>query len=235
MVMNNHLYEEQTRRLLSEAQSELNNVETQINELQKKAVSLAREADAYETALRGYLARIGKQESVEFDWRKLLAKEKTLRDKLKAIAKQSGGKIGQSQATDILYSNKLVGAKKRTTAYAVIQGYLADMVDRGILDKVAPGQYQLIDAQQSLDAHRLAMLGFKEAQRKQGGIFIKCPACGNYQGIPKDVANHIRGVFDPMHTEWLEAAGFNPVKLVQAGNWLPVIERLAQIAQASES
>lgn len=150
MVVNNHSWEEQTRRLLSEAQSELTSLETQIAELHGKQVKLAREIDAYETALRSYLTRMGKQESIEADWKKLLAGDKSLKSKLLTIAKQHGGKIGQSQATDILYSNKLIGAKKRATAYAVIQSYFSDMIERGILEKVAPGQYQLVDAQQKL-------------------------------------------------------------------------------------
>jgi hypothetical protein len=148
MVMSNNSYEEQTRRLLSEARSELNTIEAQIKELQEKAGRVAEEVGAYETALKGYLTRTGKRESIEFDWKKLLAKEKTLTNKLIAIAKQNGGNIRQSQATNILYGNKLTGAKKRATAYAIVQGYLADMAKRGVFQKVAPGQYQLIDARQ---------------------------------------------------------------------------------------
>jgi len=86
------------------------------------------------------------------------------------------------------------------------------------------------------EAHRLALLGIKEDQNKrQGGINMKCPCCFEYQGTPKNVANHIRAVFDPAHIEWLETEGFNPVELVQTGNWLPVIGRLIKIAETSKS
>lgn len=166
MVTGNHSYEEQTRRLLSEAQSELRTIESEIAQLEERRTKLALEVDAYDTVLQGYLRRTGKQTVAETDWKKLLAKDKTLKDKLITIAKQGGGRISQSQATDILYGNKLVGAKKRATAYAIMQGYLSDMAKRGIMSKVSPGQYQLVDAQQRLDAHRLASLGLKEERTR---------------------------------------------------------------------
>ena len=148
--MNNHSWEEQTRRLLSEAQSELVGLETQISELQDKQVNLAREIDAYEMALKGYLMRTGRKEVAEYDWKEILADDKYHRDRLLTIAKHSGGKINQSKATDILFGNKLMKAKKRATAYAMVQGYLTDMAEQGIFKKLNPGEYQLIDAQQSL-------------------------------------------------------------------------------------
>ncbi len=150
MVMNNHSYEEQTRRLLSEAQSELMAIESEIAKLGEKRTKLALEVDAYDTVLQGYLRRTGKQGVVETDWKNLLASSKTLKDKLIMIAKQNGGRISQSQATDILYTNKLMGAKKRSTAYSIVQGYLNDMADRGIFEKTAPGKFQRKGAQPSL-------------------------------------------------------------------------------------
>ena len=58
------------------------------------------------------------------------------------------------------------------------------------------------------DVHRLALLGIKkERNEKEGVVYIKCPCCDKYRGTPKDVANHIKGVFDEIHTEWLETQG----------------------------
>lgn len=150
MVMNNHSYEDQARRLLGEAQSELNEIDAEIKDLQDRRVILAREVNAYETSLQGYLRRIGRQEGTESNWKSILANCDIHRDRIEAIAKHSGGKIRVSQVTDILYSNGFIKAKKRSTAYSMIQGYLADMTDDGVFKKVAPGEYRLVGAQQSL-------------------------------------------------------------------------------------
>ena len=148
MVMNNHSWEEQTRRLLSEAQSELVGLERQISELQERQANLAREIEAYETALKGYLMRTGRQEVAEYNWRKILAHDNSHKARLITIAKHNGGRIGQSKATDILFGNKLIQARKRSTAYAMVQTYLADMVKHGIFQKLGPGEYELVGAQQ---------------------------------------------------------------------------------------
>ena len=152
MVINNHSYEEQTRRLLSEAKSELVTMEAQIKELQGKAVILAREVDAYQTALQGFLRRSGKQVSADVDWRQLLAGATTHKDRIKLIAEHSGGIIKASQATDILYSKGFINSKKRANAYQIVQTNLAKLVDERILERVESrkGEYSLIGAQQSL-------------------------------------------------------------------------------------
>lgn len=147
MTLNNYSYEEQTRRLLSDAKSEQSVVQSEINKLQEKAVILAREVNAYETTLQGYLRRVGKQEIAEFDWEKLLNAAKTHKERLRVIAEHSGGIIRQSQATDILYGMGIIKAKKRSTAYAMVQGMLADMAEEGRFEKIAPGEYRLIGAQ----------------------------------------------------------------------------------------
>jgi hypothetical protein len=146
--MNNHTWEEQTRRLLDEARIEQAAVEMQISELQEKQISLAREVEAYETALMGYLMRTGREEVMEYDWKEILANDKHHKERLITIAKHNGGRIGQSKATDILYGNKLIRAKKRSTAYSMVQTYLADMVEQGIFQKLRPGEYELVGAQQ---------------------------------------------------------------------------------------
>lgn len=150
MISNNHSYEEQTRRLLAETQSELNNLDAEIQDIQDKRVTLAREVDAYETALQGYLRRIGRQEGTESNWKSILANCDIHRDRIEAIAKHSGGTIRVSQVTDILYSNGFIRSKKRSTAYSMIQAYISEMKEDGVFKKIAPGEYKLMGGQPSL-------------------------------------------------------------------------------------
>ena len=148
--INNHSYEEQTRRLLAETQSELTTIGSQLAELQQRWDTLKKEAEAYEAALQGFLIRIGKQASVEFDWSKFLSEAKTHKERLQLIAKHNDGKIRVNQATDILYTKKFTRTKKRATAYTMIQGMLTTMAEEGIFEKVGSGEYRLIGSQQSM-------------------------------------------------------------------------------------
>ena len=152
MTINNG-YAEQTRRLLADTQSELGIIEAQITELEERRETLQTEAAAYELVLQGALRRLGKQEIVEPDWVNLLKSQETHKKRLEAIAKEKGGRIRVNEATDILYTNDFIHAKKRSTAYAMVQSYLADMAEAGDFQKfqkLAPGEYELIGAQQSL-------------------------------------------------------------------------------------
>ena len=79
-----------------------------------------------------------------------MATDKIHKERLITIAKHSGGKIRVSQATDILCSNGFIKSRKRATAYAMVQGYLADMEYGGEFRKIGPGEYRLMGAQQSL-------------------------------------------------------------------------------------
>ncbi len=149
MVMTNHSWEEQTRRLLSQARSELNEIEVKIDEMKDKATNLVVEISGYEIALKGYLLRTGREGATKPEWVKLLEGQ-THREKLVTIAKQMGGKVRVSQATDILYTNKLTQSKKRATAYSIVQVHLTDMAEEGIFKKVGAGEYKLLSAQQGL-------------------------------------------------------------------------------------
>lgn len=147
MSVNNHSYEEQTRRLLAEAQSELKVAEGEMDILRDRISILFKEVEAYEIALKGYLRRQGKQEIIEPDWVSLLRNQETHKQRLEAIAKEKGGRIRVSEATDILYVKGFIHAKKRSTAYAMVQTYLADMAEQGIFQKLGPGEYELVGAQ----------------------------------------------------------------------------------------
>ena len=150
MFVNNHSYEEQTRRLLAEAQSELKAEEGEMDMLRDRITILVKEVQAYETALQGYLRRKGKDITTETDWNELLKDLESHKERIKAIARHKGGTIKVSEVTDILYTKGFIHAQKRATAYAMVQSYLADMREAGDFQKIAPGEYELIGAQQSL-------------------------------------------------------------------------------------
>jgi hypothetical protein len=143
-------YEEQTRRLLAEAQSELKAAEGEMDILRDKVAILLKEVQAYETALQGYLRRKGKGTITQPDWVNLLRNQETHKGRLEAIAREQGGRIRVSEATDILYTKGFIRAKKRSTAYAMVQSYLAGMAEQGTFQKLGPGEYELVGAQRSL-------------------------------------------------------------------------------------
>jgi len=149
MVISNHSWEEQTRRLLSEAQTEKNDLVTQDRELQKKINELDAEIEAFKIALGAYLTRTGRQKNTQVDWVALL-KPLSHKDKLVAIAKENGGLVRQSQAADIIFSNGLTEAKKRHTVYQIVKNNLDRLLEDGALVKVRPGEYQLVGIQPKL-------------------------------------------------------------------------------------
>ena len=149
MTIGNH-YEEETRRLLADAQSELRNAEGELDILNDRITLLLREVKAYEGALQGYLRRKGGGISTEPDWDQLLKDSPSHRDRITEIARHRGGRAKVGDITDILYTKGFIRAKKRATAYAMVQSYLADMAEKGEFQKVAPGEYVCVDTQQDL-------------------------------------------------------------------------------------
>ena len=150
MVISSQSYEDQTRRLLAEAQSELSVINRQIHELESNYQILKKEVDAYETALQGFLRRSGKQQNIGKDWKALLPKAAIHKDEIRIIAENSGGIVKASQATDILYTNGFIKSKKRANAYQIVQANLERLVEEQILEKVNPGEYRLISGQPTL-------------------------------------------------------------------------------------
>jgi len=150
MSVGNHSYEEQTRRLLAEAQSDLKTEEGEMDLLRDRIATLIQEVRAYETALQGYLRRKGGDITTEPDWNELLKDLGSHKERIKAIAAHKGGTVKVGEITDILYTKGFIHAQKRATAYAMVQSYLADMREAGDFQKVALGEYELVGAQQSL-------------------------------------------------------------------------------------
>ena len=146
MVIDNHSFEEQIRRLLSEAQSELRTIDGEIDILRDKREVVSKEVSACETVLQGFLRRSGKQPLV--DWDTLLANAKTHKDRIRIITEYYGV-VRPNQLTDVLYP-RFIKSKKRGNAYQIVIMNLAKMIDDGIIEKSDSGDYRLIGSQQKL-------------------------------------------------------------------------------------
>ncbi len=149
VIGNGSSWEDQTRRFLSDTLSELNKVERQMQDIEVKREALRNEAKAWEMALEGYLKRTGRQMDITPEWFKML-RDQTHKKRLVTIAENSGGKVKASEATDILYTKGFIKAQKRSTAYSMVQRFLIEMAEEGRFEKIAPGEYRLIGAQQDL-------------------------------------------------------------------------------------
>lgn len=147
MVIHNQSFEEQIFRLISEAKEELQKKESQKVELDKEVEALHLELQSYTSALRGYQKRNGKQEQSEIDWSKLMMGAKTHKDQIVIAMRQLGGVARPNQLTDILYSQGFIKSYKRPNAYQIVQVNLAQLVDKGIVEKMDTGEYKLIGAQ----------------------------------------------------------------------------------------
>lgn len=144
-MTNNHIFEEQLRKLISETQDELNKTDEQLQSLEKKRADLVEELHSYEQSLRGYLRRSGKEKEEEapLDWEKLLKNRKTHKQRLITIAKHSGGELRLSPAVDILYNGKYIKSKSRANAYVQIYNVIMGMIDKGELKKIGRARYKL--------------------------------------------------------------------------------------------
>lgn len=150
MVIDDKSYKEQTQTLLDEAKAELSDINKQITEWNIKARILEQEVNAYEAALQAYLKRKGDITIEVTDWKVLLKKGETHKERIKLIAENKGGKIKVSQVTDILFSNGFINTKKRATAYSIVQLSLADLIKKGEVEKIGKGEYRLVGSQQVL-------------------------------------------------------------------------------------
>jgi hypothetical protein len=149
-MINNHTWEEETRKYLSDAQAELNAVDKQLEELREKSVTLAREIDAYQIALEGHLRRTGRQASIAQNLRNILESQPNHEERLRRIAERNGGVIKVGSATDLLFNLRLIKSKSRQHAYRIVYGLLLGMVEEGQFVKIAPATFRLKGSQTPL-------------------------------------------------------------------------------------
>ncbi len=150
MVVTNHAWEEETRRYLADIQTELTNVEKQLEALQARRDALAHEAQAFDTALAVYYRRTGRQKTSGPGVRDILAHQPNHRERLKRIAERNNGVLKIGEAADILYTYKIIKTKSRMHAYRIIYALTSEMVQEGIFEKTVPGQFRLLGTQPSL-------------------------------------------------------------------------------------
>jgi len=149
MLTNNHSWEEETRKYLSEAQAERDAIDKQLEALREKAVTLAREIDAYQIALEGHLRRTGRQPSIAQSLGNILASQKNHEERLKIIAEHSGGVMKVGSAADLLFNLRLIKSKSRQHAYRIVYGLILGMVEDGQFVKTAPATFRLKGSQTS--------------------------------------------------------------------------------------
>jgi len=150
MVMTNHSWEEETRKYLTEIQTELVDISKRLEELQTKRDNLTHEAEAFSTALATYLHRTGRQETIRQDIKELLFSQPNHKERIKRIAEQNNGVLKISSAADILYNYQLMKTKTRMQAYRIVYGLTADMVEEEIFQKSRPGEFKLVGTQPKL-------------------------------------------------------------------------------------
>lgn len=147
----NHGFEEQLRKLVSEAKDELHAIDSNLKAVEKRRLELVKELQSYETSLRGYLQRAGcEPEGGGEDWDALLKDCRTHRERVLTIARHDNGEIRMSPTIDILYNGKQLKSKSRTNAYLTIYHLLGLMTERGELEKVGKARFRLAERDTSL-------------------------------------------------------------------------------------
>jgi predicted nuclease with TOPRIM domain len=144
-MVNNHIFEEQIRKLISETQDELNKIEEQLKSLEKQRSDLAEELHSYEQSLHGYLRRSGREVGQEEspDWDKLFKNRKTHKQRLITIAQHNGGELRLTPAVDILYNGQYIKSKSRANAYIQLYTIVMHMIDKGEMEKIGRARYRL--------------------------------------------------------------------------------------------
>jgi predicted nuclease with TOPRIM domain len=150
MVMTSHSWEEETRKYLSEIQTELTDISKRLEELHKKRDDLTREAEAFITALAVHLRKTGRQENLQQDIKELLVNQINHKERIKRIAEQNNGVLKIGTAADILYNYQIMKSKSRMQAYRTVYGLVVDMVEEGIFQKSTPGEFRLVGTQPKL-------------------------------------------------------------------------------------
>jgi flagellar biosynthesis chaperone FliJ len=145
MVINNN-FEEQLRKLISEAQDELNKTDEQLKSMENKKLALTDELQSYEHSLHSYLRRAGKEteEKSSTSWDEILRNCQTHKQRLMAIAEHNKGILKLNSAVDILYNGKYIQSKSRSNAYVQLYNIITDMIDKGQLKKTGRARYKAI-------------------------------------------------------------------------------------------
>ena len=151
-MISNSNFEEQLRKLIAEAKDELNKIDNQIRNLEVQKAPLSEELRSYESSLRSYLIRVGKQieEVKPIDWNKLFKRLKTHKQRLLVIAKNNNGELKINLAVDILYKGKYIKSKNKHNAYVQIYQIVMEMVDKKELEKTAPGTFRITSRERLL-------------------------------------------------------------------------------------
>ena len=155
MALENHAWEEETRRYLAEIQTQLAAVDKQLEEIGGRRRSLAVEAEAFRTALAVHFRRTGRQENVGPDMRDVLVSQPNHRERIKRIAEQNNGRLKVGEAADLLYTYEIIKSKSRMAAYRIVYSLVKDMVGDGIFEKTRPGEFRLLGTQSALSSHRV--------------------------------------------------------------------------------
>lgn len=150
MIIENHAWEEETRRYLAQIQTELANVDKQLEEIQARKDALAHEAEAFKTALAVHLRRTGRPESAQLDMREMLINQRNHKERIKRIAEQNNGRLKVGEAADILYTYHVLKSKSRMGAYRIVYSLAVDLVAEGKFEKTGPGEFRLLGTQPPL-------------------------------------------------------------------------------------
>jgi hypothetical protein len=149
MVTHNYSVEEELRIMLSNITDELNELEKEKSQIDNKITQLNEEKRAYENTLQSYVKRTGKQVSLEPDWN-ALRRDPSHKARLIRLARYNGGRITVRESSALLYTKRIIKSKRQKNAYQIVRGLLDQMVDEKLFEKVAPGEFRLIDSQSSL-------------------------------------------------------------------------------------
>lgn len=157
MTLENHAWEEETRRYLADIQTELDSVNTQLEALQARRDGLAHGVEALNTALAIHFRRTGRQETTQQNMRELLANQPNHKERIKRIAERNNGVLRVGQAADILYTYGIMKSKSRMNAYRIIYVLVRGMVDEGIFEKSGPSEFRLLGTQPTLSGARVSL------------------------------------------------------------------------------
>jgi hypothetical protein len=157
MVIGNNTWEEETRKYLAEIQTELVDINKQLEQLQAKRDALAREAEAFNTALAVHLRKTGRHETAHPSMRELLLNQQNHKERIKRIAEQNNGVLKIGDAADILYTLRIMNTKSRMGAYRIIYALTAEMVGEGIFKKSEPGIFRLLGTQATLPSKSISL------------------------------------------------------------------------------